>query len=231
MKYAVLSDIHGNIDGLVAALKKIKPEKPDRIIILGDIVLAGPDPVEVIEEIGSLNDVICIAGNADRWILDGFGTKGTAALEASREWTLNNLHSCHIDFLKNLAFGHEEHVNKNVSFLCVHASPASDEKGFNQNQTQTEQNELLNRYNGSFLTAGHTHLYFHTTLENTEIYTIPGISLPRSGKKSAQFAILKVSRYDWELTIQEAEYDFKKFIHRLNQKNHPTADKISRCFV
>ncbi len=38
MKIAVISDIHGNYDALVAVLKKAKTEGVEHLLVLGDIV-------------------------------------------------------------------------------------------------------------------------------------------------------------------------------------------------
>ncbi len=40
---AIISDIHGNYDGLLAALEDIKKQNCDRILCLGDIVEGGED--------------------------------------------------------------------------------------------------------------------------------------------------------------------------------------------
>ena len=44
----MLSDIHGNVVALEAALKEIARSKPDVLVITGDLVLNGPRPAEVV---------------------------------------------------------------------------------------------------------------------------------------------------------------------------------------
>ena len=48
MKYAVLSDIHSNVEALEAVLGDIEQQKVDEIYCLGDLVGYGPNPKEVI---------------------------------------------------------------------------------------------------------------------------------------------------------------------------------------
>ena len=48
MKYLVISDIHGNMEALKAVLEDIEKEMCDKIFILGDYAMAGPEPAEVI---------------------------------------------------------------------------------------------------------------------------------------------------------------------------------------
>ena len=49
MKLALLSDIHSNLEALDAVLDAL-PEV-DRILVLGDIVGYGPDPLGVIDRL------------------------------------------------------------------------------------------------------------------------------------------------------------------------------------
>ncbi|MEQ8191250.1 MAG: metallophosphoesterase family protein, partial [Candidatus Eremiobacterota bacterium] len=51
MRYAVISDIHSNIDALEKVLKKIEDDNIDRILCLGDIVGYGANPNECVERV------------------------------------------------------------------------------------------------------------------------------------------------------------------------------------
>ena len=64
MRYLILSDIHGNLTALEAALQAAEG-KWDKVICLGDIVGYGPDPNEVIDRIRALN-AVTIRGNHDK---------------------------------------------------------------------------------------------------------------------------------------------------------------------
>lgn len=61
---ALISDIHGNHAGLLAALADIENQNCDRILCLGDLVDGGPDNEQVIETLRRLN-VPCMRGNHD----------------------------------------------------------------------------------------------------------------------------------------------------------------------
>ena len=64
MKYLVLSDVHGNLEALDAALAFAG--ECDAILILGDIVGYGADPNAVIERIRALDGATVIRGNHDK---------------------------------------------------------------------------------------------------------------------------------------------------------------------
>lgn len=61
---ALISDIHGNHAGLLAALDDIQSRNCDRIVCLGDLVEGGPDNEAVIETL-KRRGVPCIRGNHD----------------------------------------------------------------------------------------------------------------------------------------------------------------------
>ena len=46
MRYAIISDVHGNIESLERAFSLMEPE--DQVLCLGDIVGYGPNPNECI---------------------------------------------------------------------------------------------------------------------------------------------------------------------------------------
>jgi predicted phosphodiesterase len=64
VRTAIISDIHGSYDGLLATLEDIENNKCKRIICLGDIVEGGPDNEKVINALIELK-IPCIRGNHD----------------------------------------------------------------------------------------------------------------------------------------------------------------------
>ncbi len=104
MIYAIISDIHGNLEALLATLECIKSykKKIDKIICLGDIVGYGADPGECIRITREISDVI-LAGNHD------FAVCGETCIEdfnayarAAVLWSRDALNEAEINFLKDL---------------------------------------------------------------------------------------------------------------------------------
>ncbi len=74
MKLLIASDIHGSAYYCELLLKKIEEEKPDKVLILGDILYHGPRndlpkdyaPKKVIAMLNPLKDMLlCVRGNCD----------------------------------------------------------------------------------------------------------------------------------------------------------------------
>ena len=67
MRIALVSDVHGNLPALEAALEAIDKRHPDRILSLGDQVNLGPCSQEVVALLRSRN-VTMLSGNHERYI-------------------------------------------------------------------------------------------------------------------------------------------------------------------
>ena len=66
MLYAVISDIHSNLEALQAVLRYLKRKPIRRWFVLGDLVGYGANPNEVIELVQRLRPRTVIRGNHDR---------------------------------------------------------------------------------------------------------------------------------------------------------------------
>ena len=66
MRTALISDIHGNYDGLLAALADIEQQDCDRIFCLGDLVDGGQQSIEVVNAIRQKH-IPVVQGNHDEY--------------------------------------------------------------------------------------------------------------------------------------------------------------------
>ncbi len=116
MRYAVVSDVHGNIEALEAALAVIRDD--DAVLCLGDIVGYGPNPNECVERIRA-RATATVLGNHDVAAIDDFGLAyfNPAAREAMK-WTQSVLTAQNRDWLDGL--GYEFRMPE---FLLVHGAP------------------------------------------------------------------------------------------------------------
>jgi len=119
MRYAILSDIHGNIEALQAVLHDIESRgNVDYFWCLGDIVGYGPDPGPCIDVVRQQN-ALCIAGNHDLASIGQIdvGDFNSDAAVACR-WTANNLSPDQTEYLANLP-----HSIQEGDFTLAHGSP------------------------------------------------------------------------------------------------------------
>jgi len=88
VKFAVFSDVHGNLEALEAVLADIAAERVQEMICLGDIVGYGPNPAECIEMIRCLGCAV-VMGNHDE-----------ACVEPEKEADLNEYARAGIAFAR-----------------------------------------------------------------------------------------------------------------------------------
>ena len=119
MKFAIISDIHGNREALRLVLDVISALRIEHVFCAGDIVGYGPDPGECIDMIRA-RDIPCVMGNHDEAVATGrtrdrMRAEGLAAVR----WTRSQLREDQIQWLAELPyFIQTEH------FRLVHASAA-----------------------------------------------------------------------------------------------------------
>jgi diadenosine tetraphosphatase ApaH/serine/threonine PP2A family protein phosphatase len=75
MKYAIISDVHSNLEALAAAVEDIRASGADRIICCGDVVGYGPQPEECCAILKSAG-IICTLGNHDAALIGRLSISG-----------------------------------------------------------------------------------------------------------------------------------------------------------
>jgi diadenosine tetraphosphatase ApaH/serine/threonine PP2A family protein phosphatase len=116
VRYAIVSDVHGNLEALQAAFELIAAT--DGVLCLGDIVGYRPNPNECVEMIRA-RATATVLGNHDVAAIDNFGLSyfNPTAREAMR-WTQTVLTPENADWLNTL--GYEFRIPE---FLLVHGAP------------------------------------------------------------------------------------------------------------
>ena len=71
MRLGVIADVHGNDVALRAVLDDAARHGVDQWWVLGDLVLFGPRPAEVLDLLRGLPGVSMLRGNTDRYVLTG----------------------------------------------------------------------------------------------------------------------------------------------------------------
>ena len=157
MRYAILSDIHGNDEALSAVLNDIdrvnreSGSSMDQIWCLGDIVGYGPEPGECVRRVRSACD-ICIPGNHD-WAAIGKldladFSQGAAA---SARWTRNQLKPDEQRYLHLLP-----ETTRISDFTLAHGSPLNPIWEYLTTTSVAAAN--FSAFETIFCVVGHSHL-------------------------------------------------------------------------
>lgn len=166
-RVAVLSDVHGNAVALDAVRRAIRRERPDAVIVAGDLVMNGPEPAATLDGIRELeaDGAIVVQGNTDvavadfdysaafPWLTDGVPD----AFRAAAEWAHDELGDERLGWLRRLP-AERRIVLEETMLLACHASPGSQTQGFDQALDPSVILERVARTDARVICCGHTHL-------------------------------------------------------------------------
>jgi len=151
MKWAVLSDVHGNLEAFQAVIVDLREEKAEKVAFLGDVVGYGADPNECLALLENLTDWV-VAGNHD------YGSVGLADIDAFNPsarsallWTQDRLSAENRNYLRRLLL-----MRQVGEITFVHASPNHPEE-WNYIVAFPEAEEAFQSLTGSLAFMGHSH--------------------------------------------------------------------------
>jgi predicted phosphodiesterase len=167
-RIAALSDIHGNVAALEAVIADVAREKPDRVVIAGDLVLNGPEPAAVVDMLRNLasEGAAVVSGNTDiavadfdfaaafPWMTDGVPD----AIVAAAEWAHEALGDERVEWLRSLPSERRVRSDDDTLVLVCHASPGSQTAGFDQDLDPSVTIERVARTDARVIVCAHTHL-------------------------------------------------------------------------
>lgn len=131
MKYAVISDTHGNLPAFMAVYKDALKQGAEKLLLLGDYIEDYPTPNEMVEFIRKLNDsgnAIMVRGNKEDYLLNS--DKESRKPNRSKQfapiyWNYDELKDDNLEFLNNLP--------KSIDFI-----DAESQKEFHLSHSMTD---------------------------------------------------------------------------------------------
>jgi predicted phosphodiesterase len=70
MKFALYSDIHAQIPQLDVVQEAVARENVDKEIVIGDLVMLGPDSDKVVQRLMDSPHIDVVVGNLDLWVVN-----------------------------------------------------------------------------------------------------------------------------------------------------------------
>jgi diadenosine tetraphosphatase ApaH/serine/threonine PP2A family protein phosphatase len=220
MRYAVLADIHSNLEAFQAVLTDLEERGgADEIWCLGDIVGYGPDPRECIRLLRQYRSS-CVAGNHD-WA--AIGKLDTSAFNpeaaAASQWTAGALTKEDADYLASLPL-----TLSQGDFTMVHGSPREPVWEYILSVHTAKAN--FGHFDSKFCLIGHSHspLLFELDSKNScRLHQLPeqlslktesrfiincgSVGQPRDGDPRASYAIIDTEQeFLWHYRVK---YNFK----------------------
>lgn len=231
MRYAIVSDIHANLEALTVVLEQIDAIGVDQIVCLGDVVGYNANPNECVHIIRE-REMPTICGNHDAVACgmdDPWGFNPIAL--AAALWTRRNLSDDNVEWLSELPGSH-----KFEDVLCVHGAPPDDRNTYLFVwEDILPYMPMVKEQGCSVCFFGHTHC--PGILSTDGVYTVdddskfalgedkdffinPGsVGQPRDGDPRASFGLLDTEQEEYELV--RVSYPFEETAESIREAGLP----------
>jgi len=228
-RYAILGDIHSNLDAFEATLDDAKSQNVTRFLCVGDVIGYNADPVPCLDRIIEMS-CTTVLGNHDHYCssdteLDDFHPLAAEVIE----WTRKQLSANHISFLQDLSL-----VKLVSGFTLVHSTLDMPEKwGYVFDEFEAAAN--FSYQSTPLCFHGHTHVpvvferqkrvtrsrftRLNVTAGSHYFINVGSVGQPRDGDPRAAYCI-----YDTEarsVELRRVTYDVSKAQEKIRKADLP----------
>jgi len=217
MRILVIADIHSNLVALEAVLHHT--DTYEAVWCLGDIVGYGPDPNGCVERVRSLPNLVCLAGNHDKAVLNEIDIRlFNEDARAAISWTQTQISERALEFLRACP-----QMEIQGDFCLAHGSPRRPVWEYIISNRIARDNFAA--FDTPWCLVGHTHtpiIYQEIApgecreelpdyrrpryLDSERLIINPGsVGQPRDHNPDAAYAILDTEQGLWE--YRRAPYD------------------------
>ena len=236
MRVAVISDIHANLIALEEVLKDIEKENCEHIVCLGDIVLAGPQPISILEFVKQQNWTM-IQGNTDKLIaeygqdvLDMMKEKYPVMANAIVD-DMNYITDEDQKFLSELPPQTEMEI-EGVKVLFVHGSPRANNEDILPNRELTEIEEIISGVDADLILCGHTHIPCGYQTNNKQtVVNVGSVGRPMTPTPLACYAVIDFEDGIFNIRHKFVDYDREKAAEQLRVRSFEGADKLAELLI
>ena len=237
MKYAIISDIHGNIVALKEAMRLIEEENVEKIICLGDIVGIGTRSDECVKFLLNYKDkLIAVRGNHEDRFLFGIPEyihDGKHKMEeddiAQEKWIHGRISEESKAFLETLPQDIQTEL-EGIKIVITHypSDENMDYKFFTYFPLKEEFNELFKKYDDARVYLyGHTHERRIRESKAGIWYINPGTLGTAFHREYGTFGILSIDE-NKKIEYKEIafKYDLDAVIKDFYELKPPRADHM-----
>ena len=233
-RVAVITDIHGNLPALQAALARIDEQGIGRVYCGGDLVGYGPHPNEVCALIRE-RGIATIYGNYDHAIARDEEDCGCAYItphdrelgQQSVVWTLANTDRASKDFMRGLPFDLRFDVG-GVPVHLVHGSPRKVNEYLFEDKPTSLYERLAAAETDRVLVFGHTHKPWVREYGGVLFVNCGSVGKPKDSDPRGAFAVLAPAGGTVDVTIERVDYDAASVADQVRSAGLPGefADKL-----
>ena len=234
MRIVVLTDVHGNLPALGAALAAIREEGYDAIVHTGDVVGIGPFPAECLDTLRHVPDIHLLMGNHDAWFAHGLpqpipphmGPEFVEHVLWTRAQIDRALQAEVARWPYRLAFDAD-----GVPLTFLHY--ALDETGYDfapivHNPTPDDLDRLFAGETAAAVFYGHHHPF--SDIQGRARYINPG-ALGAYDRPLARWAVVEAQNGRFTVEYRAAEYDDRPLYQAFEARRVPARAFLCRAFL
>ncbi|MEZ5318578.1 MAG: metallophosphoesterase family protein [Vicinamibacterales bacterium] len=243
MRYLILSDLHANLQATDAVLADAATLGYDQVLVLGDLVGYGADPVAVMDRTFALEPAAIVRGNHDK-VCAGLEPPlyFNDAARASVEWTRKALSPAHLTRLAALPKGP---TLVTPALQICHGAPFDEDHYIFDGRDAVR---AVDAAKGRICLFGHTHVpAIYTTVgdpmhkepgladdelrvpaEGPLLLNVGSVGQPRDGDPRAAYGLLDLEA--GTIRMRRVEYDIAAAQQRIIEAGLPEglATRLSR---
>jgi predicted phosphodiesterase len=236
MKYALISDIHGNLPALESVLSHIgRNGEADAVYHLGDLVGYAPWPDEVV---GLLRErgIPGVAGNYDSTTATDYKHCGCKYEDPrqeelshlSYEWTRAHTSAESKRFLGALPFridvrplgGHLA----GPRLILLHGNPVLNTVYWTEDRSDSFCQQMaghVSAKSGDVIAFGHTHKPWHRTVEGIHFVNTGSVGRPKDGDWRAGYVMVRMDGSEVDVEFVRVEYDIERTTEAIHTSELP----------
>jgi putative phosphoesterase len=229
MRYAVITDIHGNLTALEAVIADLEQVAPDLVVQGGDLVAGGHRPVEVLDRVRE-RGWPGVQGNTDEmlWKPELFDQFMRSVPQLAHVWrmvfhqqapaTRELIGPDRLAWLRQMPL-----LWRGDALAVVHASPGNLWRSPMHNATNEELETVYAPLDRPVIAYGHIHLPFVREVGNMVVANCGSVGMPFDGDPRASYLVVDKG----VASIRRVEYDVEREIASLMRSTYPDAERIA----
>jgi predicted phosphodiesterase len=223
-RVAALYDVEGNLPALEAVLEEVERERPDAIVVGGDMV-TGPMPSETLDRLRDLEGAHFLRGNADRTVVEvkrGERPEGLPDdVVAALAWTAEQLRDEQIDFLAGLPQTIALDVDGLGRVCFCHATPRDDNELFTERTPEETVAEMLAGTPEDTIVCGHTHMQFDRRVGPWRVVNAGSVGVPWDDGPEPRWALLGP-----DVSFRRTQLDHERTAEKIRATGWPGAEEF-----
>ena len=237
MRVAIVSDIHANWQALEAVLEDIKKQGCEKVLCLGDLAMAGPQPRMVVDFVRKQDNWKVIQGNTDKLIGD-FSRETVDKLKSAFPVMANALLDDVLvleedkkEYLKNLPAQMNLEI-EGVKILMVHGSPRRNNEDILPDMPLEQIEEILEGVDADLIFCGHTHVPCgYQTNKKQTVVNVGSVGRPMTENPQSCYVVANFENGGFSIEHRFVDYDRETASSIMTMRNFDGCEALAQMIL